>query len=543
MSKINIIILLIALFVAGCHRKSEVYRKLEIADTLLYNNYVDSARMFLDNSEPLTMEDSAYYYVLKAETDYRQGKMLDTNEINYSINYYKHHNDNRISSNALYYKACAYIVGCNLLPNDCFILLKQAEHLSEKTSDNSLKNKICAALSYVNHAKNQMDEALTYARKEFYYAKKLNCRRDIAYALIKLSIIHQHFGQKDSAEYYIMQCKMLVNEVNDDDKSYIYNMLGECFMHDNPDSALQYFNTALMYNKNYDIYQNIAKICLCKNDTLNWRKYCDSALANAWYQNKIDILSDIAQMHYASNDIVNYKCVIDQLIESLKDFNAYEKANFTLEIQKKFDFERQQTEYEKNVWLLLAVIFFLVALSLVVAILYIDKSKKFKRLERINAEQYVIIKKTGAQIKEKESQLLYFKKINEEITSNNKNNASIVAANIQKIDSLQKEIDIQKIQHSKYVEIGKTIYERIKNAQSIVSYKEHFANCVYYFEVTYPDKTYIFAPYTNLTIDNKIFLICDDATLEHTDAQIAVILEIKESTVRSRRTKLKEKLS
>ena len=67
-----------------------------------------------------------------------------------------------------------------------------------------------------------------------------------------------------------------------------------------------------------------------------------------------------------------------------------------------------------------------------------------------------------------------------EVVDKSENLATIVESNKRKIDSLQNEIEDQKVKYSKEVEIGKTIYNRILNIQSIASYKEQYANCLYY---------------------------------------------------------------
>ena len=48
----NIITLIIALIIAGCHHGSDVYKQLAAVDTLLYKNHVDSAKVVLDNVKP-----------------------------------------------------------------------------------------------------------------------------------------------------------------------------------------------------------------------------------------------------------------------------------------------------------------------------------------------------------------------------------------------------------------------------------------------------------------------------------------------------------
>ena len=541
MNKTTIIIICIIIIIAGCNTKSEVCQQLAQVDSLLCNNCVDSASTILKNIEPQTKEDSAYYFVLKAETDYRQGELPNFDEINYSISHYETYNNDRMLATSYYYKVCAFIAR-DTLPKECFMLLKQAEQLSEKTSDNNLKNKIYTGLAYANGTKDNLDEALYYSKKEYYYAQKLNCRRDMAYALLTMATCYRLLEQKDSSEYYIMLCKSFANDVDTNDKSYIYNILAECFMQENPDAAIQYLNTSLKYKKKPQAYYLLAKIYYMKNDTLHWQKYCDSALALVWYKEKIDILTDIAQTHYDAKDITAYKKTTDSLVKTWKEYIDYKKNNLSLEIQKKYDFEKQQTEYEKDIWILVAIICILMVAGLVIFMVNRRNLRKIKQLENDNAQLYEKQKVFIDNLDEYKAQLVFLQKQNEELSSTSDNLASIVEANKQMISTLQHKVDEMDMQNNAYLAVGKTIFERMKQNLSITDYKENYANCLYYFETIHPDKTNIFDSYTNLTIENKVFLICDDF-LGKNDEQMSTIFDISQTTVRTRRSKLKTKLS
>jgi hypothetical protein len=339
-----------------------------------------------------------------------------------------------------------------------------------------------------------------------------------------------------------MLCKSFANAVDDNDKSYIYNLLGECFIQDNPDAALQYFHTALKYNNLSTTYHHLAEVYYLKKDTLNWQKYCDSAMYNAWYESKLDILSDIANKNYDAKDIVAYKMTTDKTIETWKDFMNYEKQNLSLEIQKKYDFEKQQTEYEKGIWILVAAICILMVAGLVIFMVYRRNLRKIKQLENDNAQLYEKQKVFINNLDEYKAQLVFLQKQNEELSSTSDNLANIVEANKQMIATLQHKVDEMDMQNNAYLAVGKTIFERMKQNLSITDYKENYANCLYYFETIHPDKTNNFDSYINLTIENKVFLICDDF-LGKNDEQMSTIFDISQTTVRTRRSKLKTKLS
>ncbi|MBR4327819.1 MAG: hypothetical protein IKP73_20065 [Bacteroidales bacterium] len=526
MNKTFIIITLTILLFVGCQPKSEAYWQLVNADSLLYNNCVDSAIAVLEDVEPLIKRDSAYYFVLNAETNYRQGECPDIDELNYSINYYEKHHDNRKLANAYYYKVCTFIIR-DTFPNDCFVLLKQAERTAEKTSDIDLKNKIYAAFAYINHVTNQIEEALKYAKKEYVYAQKLNNRRDIAYALIRMSICYRDFNLRDSADYYIKKCKMLVDEVNASDKSFIYNLLGEICMAENLDSATQYFHSALKYKKYPEPYQNLARIYHAKNDTLNWQKYCDSALSNAWYDTKIDILTDIAHINYADRNIAAYKNTTDKMIGILKDFVKYEKNNYSLEIQRKFDFEKQKIEYTRNIFICITIITTLIALCI---ILYQrrrhDKQKALQKeleTENHNLQLYNKLCESQNIIDEYEQNLRYLNDLLDQADS--------------------EEYQVSKKQIAEVVEKGKAIFQKIEQNGSIAADKEYWVFCIFYFQNTFSKKAIkVFKNYQELTTEEKIFVIIDDF-LKKTDSEIASILDISQTTVRTRRSKMKGKMS
>lgn len=541
MKNLFIISFFLVLFVFGCNTRSEVGEQLDGVEAMLSQNILDSANVALIDIEPATQEDSANYFVLKAETDYRLHKVPSRDEINYSIRYYETHGNDVKLANAYYYKACSFIRE-DSLPNEYFVLLKKAERIVEKMDDCNMQDKVYSALTYGNFAKNCVKEALKYGHKEYECALKLNNKRDVAYALIRLATAYDDCGNRDSANFYIKKCERLIDEVDDYDKSFFYNLYGEYQMQYDTAIAMDCFVNAVKYKKYSLAYKNIADIYYDRGDTANWKIYCDSALSGAWFDTKSNILSEIAQTYYDANNIAGYRQVIDSLMKNLDDYHQYEKDNFALEIQKKYDFERQQVEYEKNVWALLSIVLLMAIICLLSVFFYIKNRRTIKYLEAINAKQYATIKKSETIIQENEAELIYLVNQNEEISSKSESLASIVEANQRKIDSLQNEIEVQKINHSKEIEIGRKIYQRVLDKLPITDCKEQYAYCVYYYEITYPEDVVIFSRYSNLTIENKVFLICDGERLGYSDSDIATVLGIKESTVRSRRTKLKEKM-
>jgi tetratricopeptide (TPR) repeat protein len=251
------------------------------------------------------------------------------------------------------------------LTQETVLLLKEAEKLSEETADNNLKNKICSALAYLNGVLGNYGESLKYAKKEYFYAKKLNNNRDIAYGLLRLSTNYEISGMKDSAVFCINECNKLVQYINNDDKAFVYNLLGESFMSTDIDSAQKYFVSALTHKKGSTVYKNLMEIYFAKNDSTAAKRYCDSALMLAWTKQKIGIYSQLAQKYYDGNDIADLKAVTDKIISTHNDILVEDQNKFFLELQRKFDFEKQQIIYTRNVSVCISAIIIMFAICII----------------------------------------------------------------------------------------------------------------------------------------------------------------------------------
>lgn len=528
----------------ACVHKSDVYLQLEQAKVFLRQNMIDSAVEIIKLLEPCSREDSAYFFLLKAECDYRQRKTPRTIDLDYCIAFYEKQNDFLRLANSYYYK-CMVSVRTSSLSKEDIVLLKKAEQYAEKTSDYNLKDKVSTGLRFVNVVFGEYQEALKYAKKEYDYAQHLT-KRDVAYSMLSLASVYRHLGNKDSVEYYVLQCKRLSAEVDDNDKSYIYNLLGECFMDENYDAALSYFKTALSFRQLPEIYRNIAEVCYSQNDTLNWRFYNDSALVDASCDLKIKILNDMALMYYKVGDYSNYKHTTGRLFDVYNQYITDLKANNALQIQKKYDFQKQQSHYENIFLLQIALIFFVIAVGAVVTLFYKRKIYKMRQrrliIESENSILHEKLRQTNHQMNDYISQIDYLNNQNAELSANGENMSVIISNNEAYIADLKSKLGVLNNETKQSLEVGRVIYDKMCNNESISDYKNRLADGLFYFEVTYPECHQILAQYNNLTVSNMLFVLCDDF-LHKDDEQIGSVFEISVSTVRSRRTKLKGKMS
>lgn len=535
----------VALFVlVACTHKSEVCKQLEKVDSLLCCNMVDSAVCIFNSIEPSNESDSAYYFVLKGEVDYRLRIVTDSLALNYSIRYYTKHTNNRELALAYYYKAMISVIAHSWTNKD-FLFLKQAENYAEPTTDNKLKNKISSGLRYLNCVFYNFEEALKYAKKELLYSQSLS-NRDKAYAFLALSTVYKELGNRDSTEYYLLQCKRMSFDVDDGDRAFIYNMLGECFVDENKDAALTYFKTALNYRQLAASYKNLADIYLSLEDTANGRMYSDSALIQAGDDLKIKILNDMALMYYNYGDYPKYKNTVERLFDVYNQRIAEVKETNALAIQKKYDFEKQQARLEKMQWIFVSVICFLVAVVAVVVLLYKRKiyysRQKMQIIESDNAMLHQRLCATKEQIEEYREQIDYLINQNSELNADSDNMVTIIENNQTLINTLQTKLGTLNRQAEESLVRGGEIYTRMLNNESINDYKNRWSDCLFYFEAKFPDNLTIFSSYQNLTVSNMLFIICDEY-LHKDDKQLSSIFDLSVSTVRSRRSKLKGKMS
>ena len=254
------IFLLPILLLFACTEKSDVYKQMAVVDSMLNKNLTDSAYAVLSVLNPINKEDSAYYNILDFQIRYRQNKHIKSVEpVNYSIEYYTQNNDKEKLATAYLCKVC-YFLRKTSMQDEMIILLKTAEKLVENTNNYNLQNKIYNALAITNAIESLHSEAIRYAKKEYQTALKSTNTRNIAYALVDLSIMYRELNNIDSSNYYLSGCKKLIKNVNNNDKAFIYNLLGEYFLDYNTESAEEYFLSALKYNKLSDTYFNLGKL-------------------------------------------------------------------------------------------------------------------------------------------------------------------------------------------------------------------------------------------------------------------------------------------
>ena len=246
--------------------------------------------------------------------------------------------------------------------------------------------------------------------------------------------------QNDSSEYYIMQCKVLADNIEDTNKAFFFNYLGECFMHDNPAAAKKYFHDALKYLKIPDAYANLAKLYYAENQDEIAEQYCDSALIDARVVVRNETLSLLAEKSFENKNWGKYKYATDMLINSLKKEMAYTEQSRLLELQKKYDFEKQRTKYERKQWRLYAAIGGLIGLCLIGLILYKLRLQKIRNhdleLENANTLLYSEITDLNNKISTCKSHIANLQNKSQQQLEKSGNEHDAIPTNNEKINQL-----------------------------------------------------------------------------------------------------------
>lgn len=547
MKAIKIFILSI-LLLCSCTEQSEVYKQLVLTNSVLNKDLTDSACTVLSILNPANEEDSAYYNILDFQIRYRQNKHIKSVEpINYSIEYYTKNNDKEKLATAYLCKVC-YFFYKDSLPDDVIILLKNAENLVENTNNYNLQNKIYNALAITNAIESFHSEAIRYAKKEYQTALKSRNVRNIAYALIDLSIFHRELNDIDSSNYYLSGCKRLIEKVNTNDKAFIYNLLGEYFLDYNTESAEKYFLSALEYNKLSDTYYNLGNLYKTQNNISKSNIYYDSALLFAYDRQKFNIYllkiknaninTNINETNNLTDSIqVTHEKIIKNIVE-----------NNALEMQKKFDFEKQKDKYEKILIIMILGLTISVVIIILIVVwnrLRVLKLKQYEGdLENSNRE----LQDNSAYLDEKinlyKTQISNLENMNGELSVRVENfekfTTELKAENQKQLVSMKKTLAVMEKQVIANYEIGQKIYEKVVNNQTILNDAKLWGHFVNYYAMKHPDIIQTLKTFGELLISEKVFIIVNE--IKGADnSSMSIVLGISESTVRSRRSKLRKK--
>ena len=532
--------------------QSNISKSLEAAENVINEN-PDSTLSILREINYEALKDNhlkALYGLLYTSANIKKQKVPDNDSlIDYSIQFFENNNDSYHLADSYYYKGMMCYAKKQLEVSAHY--LKKAESLSIEFGYSWITNKIYERLIYLNYITDNKALTLEYSKKFLESSFELKDRVLISRAFVMVASSYSAVNLSDSAYFYLKSGLRYIDDVNSILKADILVDIGEMY-YEKGDMDLSE-NNALQSDSihpNPHAKMLLGKIEYQRGDRLKAKEYWDHALSTNDVKIKKDLYKIIAN-YYAEVGNYDDAYIISLKLDSLND--TINKSSKTVqELQLKYDRAKSESElYQKILYAL--VIAFLASAALFVSFRYHQK-----RVRSYNSTIETLTNNNDTYKSEIEN---FTEKVNmyqHEIglyVSKVSNYEEKISKNIEKIKLLktsdrskQKEIDelkdnISTLYKSIMSELqkGNTIYETIKNRKPIVHYSDEDLNSLVDFYKIINNKVFSgwLERYTSLSVRQYVFLILED--LGYDDYDIADILGVSDTTVRSTRSRIKKK--
>lgn len=541
----------ISLFIVSCSQ-NEICSSLKTAEDIINDN-PDSTLSILREIDYDALKDNqlkALYGLLYTSANIKKQKIPDNDSlIDYSINFFEISNDSYHLTDAYYYKGMMSYAKKQLEVSALY--LKKAESLSIKYGYSQITNKIYERLSYLNYITDNKALTLEYSKKYLNSSIELKDRTLISRAFVMVASSYAAVNLSDSAYYYLESGLRYIDGVDSVLKADILVDVGEMY-YEKGDLDLSE-NNALQSDSihpNPHAKMLLGKIEYQRGDRIKAKNYWDHALSINDVKVKKELYKIVAN-YYAETGNYDDAYVISLKLDSLNDtINISSKT--VQELQLKYDRAKSESElYQKILYAL--VIAFLASIGLLTFLRFHQR-----RVRSYNSTINTLTNKNETYKSEIESFSEIVNMYQHEIglyVSKVSNYEEEISKNIEKIKLLktsdrskQKEIDelkdnISTLYKSIMSELqkGYTIYEIIKNRKPIVHYSDEDLNSLVDFYKIINNKVFSgwLERYTPLSVRQYVFLILED--LGYDDYDIADVLGVSDTTVRSTRSRIKKK--
>lgn len=541
----------ISLFIVSCSQ-NEICSSLKTAEDIINDN-PDSTLSILREIDNDALKDNqlkALYGLLYTSANIKKQKVPDNDSlIDYSIQFFENNNDSYHLADSYYYKGMMCYAKKQLEVSAHY--LKKAESLSIKYGYSRITNKIYERLSYLNYITDNKALTMEYSKKYLNSSIELKDRTLISRAFVMVASSYAAVNLSDSAYYYLESGLRYIDGVDSVLKADILVDVGEMY-YEKGDLDLSE-NNALQSDSihpNPHAKMLLGKIEYQRGDRIKAKKYWDHALSINDVKVKKELYKIVAN-YYAETGNYDDAYVISLKLDSLNDtINISSKT--VQELQLKYDRAKSESElYQKILYAL--VIAFLASIGLLTFLRFHQR-----RVRSYNSTINTLTNKNETYKSEIES---FSEKVNmyqHEIglyVSKVSNYEEEISKNIEKIKLLktsdrskQKEIDELKDNISTFyksimseLQKGYTIYEIIKNRKPIVHYSDEDLNSLVDFYKIINNKVFSgwLERYTPLSVRQYVFLILED--LGYDDYDIADVLGVSDTTVRSTRSRIKKK--
>lgn len=505
--------------IIGCSG-NDMSAQMELIDALLTDEKVDSAGILLDEisiSNLQTAKDSAFYYLLQTEIQYRKWIPAQSDSaINYCVSYYQGTSDKEKLARTYYYKGVAILENKEF--TEAVHMVKLAEGLADKTDNIILQHKIYETLSHYNSSGYEESMALRYAKKAYQAAKNLNDKNRQAIALIYMAGNYSHFRNNDSLAICIQECLPLLDYITEKDKAYLYTRIGELYEDNEPEIAKKYLLKATDIQPQVYTYRALSNIYMKEDNVKKAQEIWDTALQTSGSVTaKIEILKAMRQQRLEQKDYLQANALADSIIQRHELFYRQREQAKIAEIQAKYDKEATERDIKEKImgW----------GLVLLVVVVIIISWLSYKSYMGI---------KTKRELAETKVQLEAYTRKAEDLEKNDKTNTK-------EIGELHKKINELHHRHAGILAKGKQLYEDIAEGGTTVRWgKDDFINYLEYYKLKdLPFVNEMETSYNRLSPKYIFFAVLEHEG--HDDEDIQHIMGISDSTLRSTRSRINSK--
>ena len=520
MKKLFIILAVVAL-VMGCNEPQapqfrQIWKKI---------NRPEEARALLTkvNTSSLTESGEAEYGLLKTIVDYKLHRKQENDSlISASIAYYDLHGGDWLRSRAYLYRGVIrmYRFG-NII--DAVRDFKVAEAISERTDDEELKNQIYQRLAHSNYYFRNYPSILKYSQKLLDSSTELKDSVMMLKSLLMCATALADLDQLDSAYTYIEKSIALEKHADMSMLSDIYSMMSEIYAEKGETiKAVEYLNKWNQIDSTHTTWYLVpAYIRKAQGEYEKAINLAKLGAEDGDQRTRRKCLELLSELYELTGD-QEKASETSMLIHEYDDLKYTNQAMLMVDWQQKFDELQQTKEFKRQtMWMQGLIIGLIIVVVLAIGIGMWWHRRKVRRLSFRLDEDARRIAELRTKIEQQE-------KSGEE--------------NGQEMARLKEELESRMERISSTLLIGTQMYNQLQQRLCIAEATAKELQClVDYFAQLRPKRWQEWErKYKNLSTAQYVFLIMQD-DLRYDDEAIAAALNVKRTSVRSMRSRIKER--
>ena len=524
MKRLIFTVMAVGLLIACGGGSTDTMRRLQQAEDVV-EEHPDSAAGLLSQvvTTGMTEEETALYGLLWTMAEFKKhNKDVNDSLVSRSIDYFDHHGDKRHRALAYYYRGAVRHYAMHRLP-EAIKDLKMAEGLSEGLDDWQLKSKIDEQLAFTNYYSQNAALAVKYSQKFLRDAKMLNDSTMVVRAHQTVAGSYELLDVTDSAFVYLLRGLQWIDGANELARRDIMAAVADMYKQQKDYlRAEQYLKDEVLSASNkVSGYVTLADIRMAQGKMDEAESLYQSLLQEEEHpQYRMQVCSHLAQLYEKRGDYERAYAMRlrhDEISDSLVKANDSQRM---AQWQQQYDEERQAKEfYRRTSWMLGLIIVLAVVVALSIAVGTWWHRRKVRRLSfRLDEDARRISElRTKIELLEKSG-----------------------AENGQEIARLKEELESRMERISGTLLVGTQMFSQLQQHQCIAEATAKEQQClVDYFAQLRPKRWQEWErKYSGLSTAQYIFLIMQD-DLHYDDEAIAAALNVKRTSVRSMRSRIK----